>query len=220
MKKLALAGTIFCGSVFMFAGCHVGVHGSGLRKTEKRDVPAFTAINTSGMLEVDVKCQQAVSLEVEADDNLLSLVQTEVIDGVLRIKTTRNYRSQGGIIVRVTVPNLERLQASGAGKFRISDLKNDEFEIHSSGVVDVSASGQTKSLEIDESGAGKIDTHNLRAAVVSVHVSGAANVDVYASDQLDVTVSGAANVTYSGDPKINKHVSGAGSITRKESRGV
>ena len=120
----------------------------------------------------------------------------------------------------MTVPNLERLEASGAGKFRISDLKNDEFGIHSSGVVDVSASGQTKSLEIDESGAGKIDTHNLRAAVVSVHVSGAANVDVYASDQLDVTVSGAANVTYSGDPKINKHVSGAGSITRKESRGV
>ena len=106
MKKLALAATIFCGAVFMFTGCHLGVHGSGLRKTEKRDVPAFTAINTSGMLEIDVKCQQAVSLEVEADDNLLSLVQTEVVDGVLRIKTTRNYRSQGGIIVRVTVPNL------------------------------------------------------------------------------------------------------------------
>ena len=220
MKKLALAATIFCGAVFMFTGCHLGVHGSGLRKTEKRDVPAFTAINTSGMLEVDVKCQKAVSLEVEADDNLLPLVQTEVVDGVLRIKTTRNYHSQRGIIVRVTVPNLERLQASGAGKFRISDLKNDEFEIHSSGVVEVSASGQTKSLEIDESGAGKIDTHNLRATVVSVHVSGAANVAVYASDQLDVTVSGAANVTYSGDPKISKHVSGAGSITKKETRGV
>src|SRR5437773_1219464 len=204
MKKLALAGTIFCGSVFMFAGCHVGVHGSGLRKTEKRDVPAFTAINTSGMLEIDVKCQQAVSLEVEADDNLLSLVQTEVVDGVLRIKTTRNYRSQGGIIVRVTVPNLERLEASGAGKFRISDLKNDEFGIHSSGVVDVSASGQTKSLEIDESGAGKIDTHNLRAGVVGVIVSGGGMGVVYAGDKLDVTSWVGLKLTNSGNPKSNK----------------
>ena len=220
MKKLALTATIFCGIVFVLSGCHLGIKGSGLRKNEKRDVPEFTAINTSGMFEVEVKCQQPVSLEVEGDDNLLPLVQTEVVDGVLRIKTTRKYRSERGIIVRVTVPSLERIQASGAGKFRVSDVKNDRFEIHSSGVVELSATGQTKSLEIDESGAGKIDTHNLRAAVVDVHVSGAAIVDVFASDQLDVTVSGAANVTYSGDAKVSKHVSGAGSITKKELRGV
>ncbi len=220
MKKLVLAATMFCGTVLLLSGCHMGVKGSGLRKTEKRDVPAFTAINTSGMFEVEVKCQQPVSLEVEGDDNLLPLIETEVVDGVLRIKSSKPYRSQRGIIVRITVPNLERIQASGAEKFRVSDVKNDQFEIHSSGVVEVSATGQTKSLEIDESGAGKIDTHNLRAAAVDVHVSGAANVDVFASDQLDVTVSGAANVTYSGDAKVNKHVSGAGSITKKESRGV
>jgi hypothetical protein len=45
-------------------------------------------------------------------------------------------------------------------------------------------------------------------------VSGAASVDVYADEQLDVSVSGAGSVSYSGNPKtINKHVSGIGSVS-------
>jgi len=220
MKKLALIVIVFGGSLMLFSGCHIGVHGSGVRKTEKRDVGSFTAIETSGALEIEVTCQKPVSLEIEGDDNLLPLIETNVVGGVLRIKSTRNYHSRGGIIVRITVPTLERIEASGAGKFHVADLKNDRFEIHSSGVANISASGQTQSLRVDESGAGKIDTHNLRAASVDVSVSGAAAVDVYASDQLDVTVSGAAHVTYSGDPNVTKHVSGAGSISKKQSRGV
>jgi len=46
--------------------------------------------------------------------------------------------------------------------------------------------------------------------------TGAAGVDVYATDELDVTVSGAGRVTYSGNPKVNKRVSGAGQVIKKE----
>jgi putative autotransporter adhesin-like protein len=220
MKKLTLASMAIVGSLFLLSSCHIGVHGSGVRKTERRELASFTAVETGGALEVEVTCQKPVSFEIEGDDNILPLIQTDVVDGVLRVKSTRNYHSRGGIVVRISVPNLERIQINGAGKVRVSDLKSDHFEIHSSGVVDVSASGQTKSLEINETGAGKIDTHNLRAASVNVSVSGAAGVDVYASDQLDVTVSGAAHVTYSGDPKVSQHISGAGSVSKRASRGV
>jgi Putative auto-transporter adhesin, head GIN domain len=220
MKKLTLAVAMMGASLIMLSGCHIGVHGSGVRKTEKRDVGPFTAIDTSGALDVEVTCQKPASLEIEGDDNLLPLIETDVADGVLRIKSTKHYSSRSGITVRITVPNLERIQASGAGKFHVADLKNDRFEIHSTGVVSVSASGQTKTVQIDQSGAGRVDTHNLRAAAVDVNVSGAASVDVNATDELNVTVSGAAHVTYTGDPKVTKRVSGAGSISKKESRGV
>jgi Putative auto-transporter adhesin, head GIN domain len=220
MKKLSIAAMFCAVTLFMFAGCHVGVKGTGVRKTEQRDVGSFTAIDASGMLDVEVTCQKPVSVEVEGDDNLLPLIQTEVVNGVLRIKSTRNYRSRDGIVVRITVPNLERVEAKGAGKIQVADLKNDRFEIHSSGVVTVFASGETKSLEINESGAGHMDTHKLQAAAVNVSLSGAGDVDVYASDTLEVSVSGAAHVTYSGNPTVTKHVSGAASVSKKESHGV
>lgn len=220
MKKMLIPGAVFGAIVLFASGCHMGVKGSGLRRTEKRDVGSFSAIDVSGMLHVEVTCQKPVSLEIEGDDNLLSLIQTEVVNNVLQIKSTKNYHSREPIVVRLSVPSLDRIESTGATRVRVSDLKNDRFEIHSSGVVNVSATGQTKTLEIDETGAGTIDTHNLRAQSVSVSVSGAAGVDVYASEQLDVTVSGAAHVTYSGDPTVRKNVSGAGSVNKKEARGV
>ena len=220
MKRIAVALTLAFSALFVLSGCHVGVHGSGVRKTEKRDLPSFTSIETSGAFEVEVNCQKPASFEIEADDNLLPIVQTEVRSGVLHVTSTKGYNSSGGIVLRITVPDLESVKSTGAGKFRVTDIKNDNFEIHSTGAAQVVATGQSKSVKISSTGAGKIDAHNLRAETADVSVTGAASVDVYASDQLDVTVSGAGRVTYSGNPKISKRVSGAGQVTKRQEAGA
>jgi Putative auto-transporter adhesin, head GIN domain len=220
MKRFAIALTFALSVLFMLSGCIGGVHGSGVRKTEKRDLESFTSIETSGAFEVEVNCQKPASFEIEADDNIIPLVQTEVKGGILRVSTTKGYSSSGGLILRINVPELESLRSTGAGKFRVSDVKNDHFEIRSTGAATVVASGQTKSLKIGSTGAGKIDAHNLRADTAEVNVTGAAGVDVFANDQLDVTVSGAGRVTYSGNPKVNKHVNGAGQVIKKEGTGA
>ena len=220
MKKIAISLTIALMFLFAFSGCIHGARGSGVRKTEQRQLALFTAIETSGAFQVDVACQKPASFEIEADDNILPLIQTEVSNGVLRVSTTKSYMSSGGILLRITLPNLESIESSGAGKFQVSDLKNDNFKIHSTGASTVNASGISKTVEIDSTGAGKIDAHNLEARKADVSVTGAAAVDVSVSDQLDVTVSGAGRVTYSGNPKVTKRVSGAGQVKKKESTGV
>ncbi len=219
MKRFAIALTVVLSALFMLSGCH-GVRGSGVRKTEKRDLPVFTSIETTGAFEVEVNCQKPASLEIEADDNLMPLIQTEVRSGVLHVSSTRSYSSRGGIVLRIMVPDLESVKSTGAGKFRVTDIKNDNFEIRSTGAAQVVATGQSKSVKIDSTGAGKIDAHNLRASKADVRVTGAAGVEVYATDQLDVTVSGAGRVIYSGNPEVNKRVSGAGQVTKKEGGGA
>jgi hypothetical protein len=220
MKRIAIATTLALIFALALSGCIHGVHGSGVRKSEKRDLPAFTAIETSGAFEVEVNCQKPASLEIEADDNLLPLVQTDVRDGVLRVNTTKGYSSSGGIVLRITVPDLVSVKSTGAGKFNIAGVKNDAFEIKSTGAATVVASGQSKSVKISSTGAGTIDAHNLRASDADVSVTGAARVDVYATDELDVTVSGAGRVNYSGNPKVNKKINGSGQVIKKESTGA
>jgi hypothetical protein len=220
MKRIAIAATFALSLALLLSGCIHGVHGSGVRKTEKRELPAFTAIETSGAFEVEVNCQKPVSIEVEADDNLLALVQTEVRDGVLRVSTTKGYSSSGGIVLRIAVPDLASVKSTGAGKFNIAGVKNDAFEIRSTGAATVVAAGQSKSVKISSTGAGTIDAHNLRASDADVSVTGAANVDVYATEELNATVSGAGRVTYDGNPKVSKKVSGAGQVVKKESIGA
>ena len=221
MKRISLVFAMML-LLVTFSGCHLGklahkVTGSGVRKTEKREVPDFKAIETEGSFDVEAVCQSPQSFEMEADDNILPLIQSEVRNGVLHLKAEQGYNSQGGVIVRIKVPNLERVDATGAGKYQISSLKNDNFEVHTTGAATVTVSGKTDSVEIHTTGAGAIDTRNLTAQKANVRSTGAATVEVYASEQLDATATGAAQIIYSGDPKtVNKHTTGAAGVNKSE----
>ena len=207
----------------LVAGCHNGmlnrVSGSGNRQKQKRDIASFNSISYNGAFDVDILCQQPISLEIEGDDNILPLIGTEVSNNVLHIKSLRNYSVSEPIKLRISVPNLEGIAVNGAGKIEVSGMKNEKFEIDANGAPTIRVSGETKLIDIDTNGAGKIDTHKLRASKAVVDSKGVSKVDVQAMDQLDVTVSGPSHVTYEGNPVVNKTVNGPGSVEKKTSGG-
>ena len=207
----------------LVAGCHNGilnrVSGSGNREKQKRNVASFNSISYNGAFDVNIVCQQPVSLEIEGDDNILPLVGTEVSNNVLHIKNVRDYSVSEPIKLKISVPNLEGIAVNGAGKIEVSGMKNEKFEIDANGAPTIRVSGETKLVDIDTNGAGKIDTHKLRAAKAIVDSKGVSRVDVQAMDQLDVTVSGPSHVTYEGNPVVNKTVHGPGSVEKKASAG-
>lgn len=221
MKKIALIVIL----ALTVAGCHhrgrlqSGEVGSGVRKTERRDLAPFTSISTEGAFDIEVVCQRAQSLDIEGDDNLLPLVSTEVANGVLRIKPIRDYSTRIGINITISVASIDGLKTNGAGTIKVTDLKNDKFEIGSNGAPTITVSGETKALQIDTNGAGKIDTHRLRAAKADVESKGVTRVEVFASDELNVTISGPSQVVYDGDPEVNQTVNGPGSVRKREGSG-
>jgi hypothetical protein len=192
------------------------VVGSGVIKTEKRTVPAFTAVDASGAFEIDIVCQKETSLELEGDDNLLPLVKTEVRGGTLYLKPEKSFSVKKALRVRIAAPNIESLSSSGASSFNVSDVKNEKLKIDTSGASNINLSGETKTLDMDMSGASKVNTEDLHAARVTISMSGAGKANVYASEELNAKVSGAGSVTYSGDPKVvHPEVSGVGSVSKK-----
>jgi Putative auto-transporter adhesin, head GIN domain len=203
-----------------FAAKVQGVTGSGVSKVEKRELGPFTSIATDGAFEIEVVCQQSQTLEIEGDDNLLSLVSTEVSNGVLRINNVGSYSTRTPMKVRISVANIEGVTANGAGTIEVSHLKNDKFEIDSNGAPTVRVSGETKELRIDANGAGLVDAHKLRASTVAVDSKGVAKVEVSASKVLNVTVSGPSQVIYEGDPEINQTINGPGSVQKRDSGGA
>jgi len=221
MKKLALLFLLF---PLLVAGCHHGmraeIRGSGKRVVQKRDISPFTSISSEGAFSIEVTCQKDPGLEVEADDNVLSLITTEVSNNVLRLRSAKNYSSSEPVKFRISVPNLEGLSVEGAGHIDIKGLNNDKFEIDSEGAAAIDVSGKTKLIDIDTSGAGKIDTHNLHAARAVVDSKGVAQIDLDVTDQLDVTISGPSSVYYKGDPKVNKTIHGPGKVERRGGEGA
>lgn len=201
------------------SGCKFnrGIAGSGNRKTEKRELKSFNAIDTTGAYEINVTCQKAVSVEIEADDNILPLIKTEVRDGVLYVSNDERFNVSKSPMLRITLPELGSVSSHGAGEVKIADANSSDLKIQSTGAADVNAAGKAKSVTISSTGAGNIDTSKLTSERAKVEATGAANVDVFASEQLDVTVSGVGSVSYSGNPKVvNKSVSGIGSVGPKQ----
>lgn len=200
-------------------GIHHGVPGSGKLQKEKRSLGSFNSISTEGAFVIEVICQKPQDLEVEADDNILPLVSTEVSNNVLHIRNLRNYSTAAPVTLRIFVPDLIGLHSSGAGSVEVSGVKNENFEIDVNGAPTIRAAGETKALRVDARGAAKIDTHRLHAARVEVDSKGVSTVEVYAGEQLDVTVSGPSHVIYRGNPVVNQRVNGPGSVEKKESEG-
>jgi len=211
--------TLLLLSLALLTGCHHRLHdevrGSGNIQRETRAVNAFTSISTEGAFEIEVVCQKPQSVEVQGDDNILSLISTEVTNNILHIKSLRSYSVSEPVVLKIAVPDLVGISASGAGSFVVNGVNNDKFDIDANGAPSIRISGETKALTIDASGAGKIDTHKLRAPRVEVDAKGVAKVEVYASEQLDVTVSGPSHVVYQGDPVVRQTIHGPGSVEKK-----
>ncbi len=193
-----------------------GVTGSGNIAAEKRDAVDFKEIEVGGAFEVEITAQREFSVEVEADDNLLPLIKTEVSGGVLRLETEQKICTKNAIRVRVSAPNIEDLEVSGASKVSLVNLKNESLQIDSSGASKITVAGETENLTADASGAGRIDAENLKTENASIDASGASKVIVHATNELKSDASGASSIIYSGNPKnIIKKTSGVSSIKEK-----
>ena len=190
-----------------------GVKGSGNVVTEQREVSDFTGIDVGGIFNVEATAGREYSVSVEADDNLLPLIKTEVRRGVLEISTEGRIKSSSKITVRVTAPNIESVEASGVARVDLNGVSNGAIKLKSSGASKVIAAGDANELNVKSSGASKVDAESLRATDATVKTSGASTIRVTVSGRLVASASGAGKVLYGGTPaNVEKRTSGAGKV--------
>lgn len=190
--------------------------GSGNVVTETRDVKGFNGVDVSGVFQVEIKANQDFRVEVEADDNLVPLIRTEVRNGVLHIESSKRISSSSGLKVRISAPNIENIEASGVSRVDLTGVENNEIRVDTSGASKTSISGRTSRLNIEVSGASSIDAEGLEAETAEINASGASKVFVFATKELRGDASGASKIVYSGNPaNVERSSSGASSIKAK-----
>lgn len=192
------------------------VKGSGNIQIEKRDASGFTGVKAGGAITVDVTAQRDFSVEVEADDNLLKHVKTEVNGNTLKIYTEGNISTRNPIRVRIAMPQIESFDVSGASTGSLTNIKNETLSLDASGASKIKIDGEARELIVDLSGASRLDAENLRAEDVTVDASGASSASVVALNDLNADASGASTIRYTGEPKnVKKNSSGASSVRQK-----
>jgi hypothetical protein len=190
--------------------------GSGRMASEVRELSDFHGVDVGSTFEVEITAQKDYAVEIEADDNLLPLIRTEVRRGILCIKSERKLSSENPIRIRISAPDIDSLDVSGAAKISLTGVKNEGVTVDASGASKLSLSGETAKLIIDISGATRVDAEALKAVNANVESSGASHADVSVTGTLRTDASGASRITYAGTPtELVTKKSGASSVSQK-----
>jgi hypothetical protein len=200
-------------AAYVLAGCGlVGMMGSGPVKTETRPVDAFTRVDTSYGIGVSVRIGPAQPLQVQAQENLLPIIVTEVSGGTLHIRATKEFSSSQPPQVAIVVPALDAVTLSGGSQGQVDGLTSDALALDLSGGSRLTATGTVANVALDGSGGSHATLDGLSAKTATVDLSGGATARVHASDAVTGDISGGAHLTVVGDARVNVQASGGAQI--------
>ncbi len=240
MMKHTLYSIFMLVIMIFIAACNgiFPISGSKNIISENRDVNDFSGIDVSLSAEIILIQGDDESLSIEADDNIMSYIQTTMQNGVLNISTTpnttitpsqpikitlsfitlNNINTSGSTTITADGLNLETLTIDTSGSTNIvaTDVRLDTLTIESSGSSQVQLSGIVASQTIEISGNGVINNFELVTETTSINVGGNGQIFVNVADTLAVDISGNSEISYMGSPLVTRSISGNGTITQVE----
>ena len=192
-----------------------GVRGSGNVITESHDVSGFNQIAVLGSGNVVVDVNGSESLTVEAEDNIMPLLKTEVRNGRLELSVESSISPTVEVKYTITAATLDGLSISGSGNVAATGIDAEAFDVEISGSGKVEPVGTAETLTLGISGSGRYAGEGLIASVGTVRVSGSGDAVVHVTDDLDAEVAGSGSVKYIGEPSLTTSISGSGDISQR-----
>ena len=212
-------------------------YGSGRRTFG--DARDFREVEASGVYRVYVRAGDEFRVEAAGDERDLRRLSVDTDGDRLRIRNRDRNAFWSGfmdshhpVLVRVTLPRLDRLELSGACQADVAGFNSGNLEVEQSGAsaaalnadlsrltLDLSGAsridlrGRAANLNVDGSGASQINALQLDAGEAAFDLSGACNAKARVRETLHADLSGASEVRYAGNPtRIEKDVSRGASL--------
>ena len=223
---------------FILFSCRMSQKGSGRITTETRNIAAFSSVDVAGSIDVEIMQGDKNEVVVEADDNILTYVETVSNNGVLsiRIKPNTNLRNFTAR-VRLTSPLYKNISAAASseiiGKNYITSAEKITLKASSSADIniqidapviyvdgsssaDITLAGKTKQLDANASSSSDLKLEELKAETVTANASSSSTINLFASVMLDARATSSADINYTGGVKnVQKKESSSGSVSAR-----
>ena len=228
---------LLAGCFALAAGCYARTVGSGKLATETRAVGGFHAVEMETDGTLDITQGDKEELVVEAEDNILPLIETKVKpDGTLLLtfKSNENIQTTKRISFKLTVKALDKIALAGSGDIHMIGkltAENETIKLPGSGnvtlddletgalTVQLEGSGKIKvgggsaaSQKVRIEGSGDYEADALKTDAAKIAVDGSGDCKVRAEKTLEVSISGSGEVSYHGHPELKQRVTGSGAV--------
>jgi hypothetical protein len=210
------------------------VVGSGNMETQEREVRDVERVRLTHIGELTIIQGDKEGLTVEADDNLLRYIETEMRGRELVIGVDDDVQLEPDNPIRYTlrIKNLDEvsisgsanvyaeslqtgdlsLEISGSGNMTVDALNAEDLRLRASGSGNFDLTGEVETQDISITGSGNVTGGDLASRQAEVTISGAGNVTLWVSDGLDIRVTGVGNIDYYGRPEVSQSITGGGEV--------
>ncbi|GAB2772345.1 head GIN domain-containing protein [Salinimicrobium soli] len=216
------------------------IDGNGKMTKETRNVGSYDEVSLLGSMDVELVAGKEGRLEIEAEENLLEYIVTEVKGDQLKISTKKGYNldPSRNMKLKVTVPveEISSVSLVGSGDiYSTRTLKAENFEAsltgsgniklpveaanaraNVTGSGDIELKGSATDFQCNVTGSGDIAAFEFKCQNVKATLIGSGDIQVYASEVLKATIPGAGDIEYKGNPKKEDFKTmGIGSISKR-----
>ncbi|SDY92153.1 Putative auto-transporter adhesin, head GIN domain [Collimonas sp. OK242] len=204
----------------------------------ERQLGSFQQVEVMDAVNVYLTQGPAKPAVIEAESNLVPLVELDISGSVLRVHLKRNwsFTSHHDINVYLTAPDVNGLSVFGSGDLKLRDKLSSKDSIKISisgsgsvsgelnaptvtasiaGAGDIKVKGKTRDLKVSIAGSGDYDGFDLMAENTKVSIVGSGDAHVYASKNLNVSTAGSGDVAYSGEPQVRSSIMGSGAVKKR-----
>lgn len=206
-------------------------------KKETRNLGDFDEISLAIPANLYLTQGSKNEVVIEADEDLLEKIETEVRGTRLDIQFEKwyNYKGIGKINIYVTVKDIKKLVVSGSGDIiaksaikseklafiisgsgsvLIDDLTTNDIYAMITGSGDIRIEGKSKANELDATitGSGDFESVNLEFKEADLTITGSGSIKAFVSGELDANITGSGKIYYTGNPLIDASITGSGKI--------
>lgn len=240
LVKLSVLIVTFLVMLFTTTSCNLdylaGIRGNGNVVSEDRTISSdFNSIKVQQGITVYLTQANSTKLNVEADENIIDLLITEVKNNELKIYFEKNVYKTKARNVYLTANNIDAIRTSsgahvkGENTIETSNLDLDassgssikievvtnEIRTETSSGAHIKIAGKTTNLSASSSSGSSIDADDLKSINTIAKASSGADIDVYVSEQLTAKASSGGSIEYKGNPSnIDKDTSSGGSVSK------
>ncbi|HEX8548727.1 MAG TPA: head GIN domain-containing protein [Cytophagaceae bacterium] len=197
---------------------------SGKMITKSGKIEGFAKLSVRGNIKVYLTQSNENRYELKGDENYVKNINIGEIGNTLNVHPDKGMRRSKNVELHLYFTNIEELKLSGGSSIDcLAEIKGERLTIDCSGgssgtlwlnykdIVCESSSGTNIEMKgtadnftLDVSSGSNVDADGLLTKQCTVDGSSGANIQVNASDKLNVDVSSGAHLSYAGNPEVKK----------------
>jgi len=240
LVKITVLITTYLVLLFTTTSCFIdgmtGIKGSRTVVSEDRNISSdFESIKVQQGINLYLTQGNSTEISVEADDNIIDLLMTEVNNNELKIYFEKNVYRAKARNVYLTTNDISRIRTSSGARVKTENtltastldldassgssmkiyVNADEVTSETSSGSSIYVFGKTESFSASASSGSSIDADELESQNAIAKASSGANIDLNVTEKLTAKASSGGDIDFNGNPKdVNKSTSSGGSVSK------